>query len=101
MNNHPSIHRNAKVFIKTVNCSPQFAYVHYQGIIASADNLGITLDGYSTSPLLAVYKNTMSEETGMVIGFTEGEAYKAHLKDQQQYGIYFLPWSNIAEVVVL
>jgi hypothetical protein len=94
MNNHPSIHRNAKVFIKTVNCDQQFAFVHYQGIIASADNIGITIDGYSTSPLKTVFANANTSDEF-------NAEWKAHLKDQQQYGIYFLPWSNIAEVVVL
>jgi hypothetical protein len=93
MNNHPSIHRNAKVFIKTVNCDPQFHTVHYQGIIASADNIGITLDGYSTSPLKTQYEILVQDQNS--------EVWNAHLKDQQQYGIYFLPWGNIAEVVVL
>jgi hypothetical protein len=99
MNNHPNIHRNAKVYIKTQVCDQQFAFVHYQGVIASADNLGITIDGYSTSPLQDMYDEMVSY--GKVWSETNTEDWKEHLKEQQQYGIYFLPWSNIAEVKVL
>lgn len=93
MNNHPSIHRNAKVYIKTQICDQQFAFVHYQGIIVSADNIGITVDGYSTSPLNRVFDEIQETQ--------DNELWKEHLKDQQQYGTYFLPWTNISEVVVL
>jgi len=99
MNNHPSIHRNAKVFIKTQTCDQMFAYVHYQGIIVSADNIGITVDGYSTSPLQETFEEYVTN--GKVFGLTNQAEWKEHLKEQQQYGTYFLPWSNIAEVVVL
>lgn len=98
MNNHPSIHRNAKVHIMPVETyNNDVQEQHYQGTIVSADNIGITLSGavsflrtsdlqLVTATMPAVQRNAILEEA---------------MKKREKFGTFFLPWSNIAEVEVL